>query len=639
MHDNGLDEVLVRDTLAGRREAFARLVQRHQDYAYAVAIAQLTDFDLASDVVQESFLVAYRDLERLRDPERFRAWLCGIVRRTSWRAIREMRKVRALAEEVGRTATAHDPAPSPHRQAAEAERRERVGHALARLNEPNRQAFTLHYVHDLSYAEIAEFLGVTQATVTGRLQRARDKLRKELTMVEDTFKEKVLPDDFSLQIQRLLDRAAEGGQAREEAITRLTALGVPSVDELCRALDAESRASVRAAAARALCKIGDGRGLRAVLRLLYADDVWRYWEVFEGEGVLGLPGARDALLDAIVESRNPHLRYMALHALARAKDDDTVFERVHDALRRGAFGTRTARAALECLCDVRPASAMCFVEENLRGANLRLRGWGARYARRRSLQPPIDACLKAFASGVDNHARVEAGRLVLEQGEEGERVLRDLMRNGSPGEQNTAALTLLHHESAEAVDVLKRNLKGCAEPAKWVRWMAGAVARHAGGGRLGWIGDQPLSDLPTAAWGQRGQISEAMLPQLERLCADGSPSQRAGALRALAACKGGGLIEQLRACIREGKPSKVAREAIRQMQRLDEVARPAVHEMMTSEHWTERKAALTILRRWGRLTPGTLDRGKSDSHLAVRKTALAYLTSAVRERGVGEPDA
>ena len=98
------DAVLVAEALAGRREAFADLVRKHQYYAYGTAVGMLSDFDLAYDVVQESFLTAYQDLRKLRDPKRFGGWLRGIVRHTAHRALRELRRVSALTAELSHTA-------------------------------------------------------------------------------------------------------------------------------------------------------------------------------------------------------------------------------------------------------------------------------------------------------------------------------------------------------------------------------------------------------------------------------------------------------------------------------------------------------------------------------------------------------
>ena len=69
--DDKPDGVLVAETLAGQREAYCVLVRRYQDYAYGVAVGVLSDFDLARDVVQEAFLAAYRDLRKLKSPDRF----------------------------------------------------------------------------------------------------------------------------------------------------------------------------------------------------------------------------------------------------------------------------------------------------------------------------------------------------------------------------------------------------------------------------------------------------------------------------------------------------------------------------------------------------------------------------------------
>jgi RNA polymerase sigma factor (sigma-70 family) len=80
---------LVIKAQMGDHEAFAQLVQKHQHYAYGVAIGMLSDFDLAQDVVQEAFILAFQDLKKLHDPTRFSGWLRGIVRNTAHRAFRE----------------------------------------------------------------------------------------------------------------------------------------------------------------------------------------------------------------------------------------------------------------------------------------------------------------------------------------------------------------------------------------------------------------------------------------------------------------------------------------------------------------------------------------------------------------------
>ena len=83
MEQKGTENIaeLVRKALAGDTESFSVLVRQYQNYAYGVAIGVLADFELARDVAQEAFLLAYRDLKKLQDPARFGGWLRGIVRR------------------------------------------------------------------------------------------------------------------------------------------------------------------------------------------------------------------------------------------------------------------------------------------------------------------------------------------------------------------------------------------------------------------------------------------------------------------------------------------------------------------------------------------------------------------------------
>ena len=320
------DAELVAEALAGHREAFACLVRRYQDYAYGTAIGMLPDFDLARDVVQEAFLAAYRNLRKLREPARFPGWLRGIVRHMAHRALREMERVRMLANELGRVAEPFATAPWPDRSAEDREQREIVRGALARLSAKNREAVSLYYVDGLSYTDIASFLRVTETTVRGRLQRGRAELRKELTMVARAFKEEQLPDDFSAEVKRLLDAAAELGEEHTKALRRLAEIGGPAVDPLCEALG-DPRVRVRMAAARALCTIGDARALRPLLRILYAyaEDMRTGDAILRSGKALAIPGLREELL-RIVRQGSEGEKDWAVQALAHVTGDDEVFD-------------------------------------------------------------------------------------------------------------------------------------------------------------------------------------------------------------------------------------------------------------------------------------------------------------------------
>lgn len=172
------DAVLVAEALSGQREAFTTLVHKHQDHAYGVAVCLLSDFDLAQDVVQESLLCAYQDLGKLRDPERFGVWLCGIVRYTAYAILRERERLRLMAEELRIAADAR--MPLPDEMIIAAEQRQLVRQAIKRLDRKQREVVGLHYFGSRPYRNIAELLEVSETTVKGRLQHARATLRKKL---------------------------------------------------------------------------------------------------------------------------------------------------------------------------------------------------------------------------------------------------------------------------------------------------------------------------------------------------------------------------------------------------------------------------------------------------------------------------
>ena len=265
------DTTLVGEARSGSRDAFCELVRRYQDHAYGLAVALVSDFDLAQDVVQEAFVCAYSHLAKLREPERFAGWLRGIVRNTARRALRDRAHDRLLVEKLCGSGVQPEPVRSPAESAEAMERRQLVQHALQRLPQRNREAVTLHYVDGLSYADIAGFLGVTRTTVKGRLQRGREQLREELSMVEDTFDDERLPQEFAEETARIIDRWAERGVDLRGEIDRLTSIGAPAVEPLCEAPLCAGAPPTRSArsptsAPSRLCWRAGGRTTRGAVR-------------------------------------------------------------------------------------------------------------------------------------------------------------------------------------------------------------------------------------------------------------------------------------------------------------------------------------------------------------------------------------
>ncbi|MEX2015988.1 MAG: sigma-70 family RNA polymerase sigma factor, partial [Candidatus Hydrogenedentales bacterium] len=177
------DAVAVRRALTGDRNAFARLVDRHDAAAVALAYARLRTRADAEDAAQEAWVQAYESLSTLRDPAKFGPWFAAIVRHCAARI--STRRVRELAhrEQDGSPEVAHAPDPAAR------ELRAHVRNAVEALDEPLREAVLLHYFAGQSSREIGAMLDVPAATIRKRLQRARERLGEQLlTDVAEEFR-------------------------------------------------------------------------------------------------------------------------------------------------------------------------------------------------------------------------------------------------------------------------------------------------------------------------------------------------------------------------------------------------------------------------------------------------------------------
>lgn len=172
---------------ADKDQAFAEIVHRFQDLAYACAYAVLGDFHLAEDAAQEAFLTAWRNLDQLRKPEAFPGWFKRIVLTQCNRQTRGKRLDTATLEVAASVSAAgSDPATAYESK----EERARMLVAIHKLPEHERMVTMLFYVGDYSQQEIAAFLEIPVTTVKKRLFSARGRLRERmLEMVRETLQE------------------------------------------------------------------------------------------------------------------------------------------------------------------------------------------------------------------------------------------------------------------------------------------------------------------------------------------------------------------------------------------------------------------------------------------------------------------
>jgi RNA polymerase sigma factor (sigma-70 family) len=185
------DVVLIQRILAGDENAFASLIRKYEKKVHAQALRQIGDFQIAEDIVQETFVQVYQQLETLEDPKLFPKWLYVIVNRRCIAWLRKNRlQTQSLEEtdisEIETEAYSRYVASEYARTTAEAQR-DLVKKLLAKLKESDREVITLHYFEEMSSSEIGEFLGVSENTIKSRLQRARQRLKKYEFMIQEAL--------------------------------------------------------------------------------------------------------------------------------------------------------------------------------------------------------------------------------------------------------------------------------------------------------------------------------------------------------------------------------------------------------------------------------------------------------------------
>lgn len=174
------DAALVRRVQAGDTGAYADLVARYRDRLGRYAVHMLGNREDAEEVLQDAFVRAYRSLERCDDPERFGAWLYGIlVNRCRTAGARAARRARRFVFNPGALESAQLPGPD-----GQAEWDDVVRWALARLAPESREAFILKYVDDLEYEDMARLTGAGVSALKMRVKRAREQLQAMLREAE-----------------------------------------------------------------------------------------------------------------------------------------------------------------------------------------------------------------------------------------------------------------------------------------------------------------------------------------------------------------------------------------------------------------------------------------------------------------------
>ena len=167
---------LVERARSGDDDAFTALVDLDGDRCYAIAYRILRDVERAQDAVQQAFLLAWRELPRLRDPERFEVWLHRLLVNACYEELRRYRRwssnIRVLPVD----------GPGGPDETVSIDDRDALERAFKQLSPEHRAVVVLHHHAGMPLASIAEIAGIPVGTAKSRLHYATRILRDALAL-------------------------------------------------------------------------------------------------------------------------------------------------------------------------------------------------------------------------------------------------------------------------------------------------------------------------------------------------------------------------------------------------------------------------------------------------------------------------
>jgi len=182
----GLEPRLAKLARNGDREAFRELVQLYKDKMYHLAYRMLSNKQEAEDVVQETFLRVYTNLNRYDDTHKFSTWIYRIATNLCIDRLRKRKGTLSLDAEnpEGEGIDGYDMLsssdPLPEQQLVLSETQQLIRDAIEKLPAKYKSIVILRYLHDMSLQEISNVLNMPVTTIKTRVHRGREALRKKL---------------------------------------------------------------------------------------------------------------------------------------------------------------------------------------------------------------------------------------------------------------------------------------------------------------------------------------------------------------------------------------------------------------------------------------------------------------------------
>ncbi|MEZ6119313.1 MAG: sigma-70 family RNA polymerase sigma factor [Pirellulaceae bacterium] len=221
---------IIQAARAGDRDAFAEIVRRYQRLLCSVAYATTGSLESSEEVAQEAFLVAWKSLKDLREPDKIRPWLCGIVRNLAKnRQRRTQRDVLSQASPLEANDTYSSDVIEPLESSIAHEEAELLDRTLLSLPTHYREPLILFYREQQSITKVAELLELSPNTIKQRLARGRQMLRTEIAaVVERGLLQSAPGAAFTLGVLAALP--VMSGSAKAATVTVASAKGITAMN-------------------------------------------------------------------------------------------------------------------------------------------------------------------------------------------------------------------------------------------------------------------------------------------------------------------------------------------------------------------------------------------------------------------------
>jgi RNA polymerase sigma factor (sigma-70 family) len=172
------DGVLAARALAGHQSAYGALMRRHRDAVWRLARSHVGDADEALDITQETFVAAFAALDRYDAARPFRLWIARIAlnKCRDWGRRRTVRRFFTFARPIDEAMAVADPHASPEAALQSTRAVSDIQAAVAALPATLKDVLLLRTIEEMSQADTAAVLGITEKAVETRLYRARAKL-------------------------------------------------------------------------------------------------------------------------------------------------------------------------------------------------------------------------------------------------------------------------------------------------------------------------------------------------------------------------------------------------------------------------------------------------------------------------------